>query len=77
VFDTYNIFVLELEYGPLAGVTDERFTLCLAIHFWNLKLRQVELRNRKTGNTHFFFNSAPQQVSLATFGLQALAWCTW
>jgi hypothetical protein len=37
-------------------VTDERFTLCLVIHFWNLKLHQVELRNRKTGNTHFFFN---------------------
>jgi hypothetical protein len=52
---TKLLFVSELEYGPLEGVKEDRFTLCLAIYFWNLEFRKLDLNDRNTGSSSFSF----------------------
>jgi hypothetical protein len=52
---TMLLFFLELEYGPLEGVKEDHFTLCLAIYFWNLEFRKLDLINRTTGSSSFSF----------------------
>jgi hypothetical protein len=50
-----NQISLEIWHDPLADYTGDQFTMCLAVHFWNLDQRFVELRN-SSGRVVFSFN---------------------
>ncbi len=45
---------------------EERFTICLAIYFWNLEFRKVHLNNRTTGNPLFIFRFKFMDRSFST-----------
>jgi hypothetical protein len=47
-------------------VKEERFTICLAIYFWNLEFRKVHLNNRTTGNPLFIFRFKFMDRSFST-----------
>jgi hypothetical protein len=63
---TMVLFFLELEYGPLEGVKEDRFTLCLAIYFWNLEFRKLDLNDRNTGSSSFSFRFRFMDRSFST-----------